>query len=207
MAAHMFAVNFAEGREIGEVGGTIGDVDDHPADVLRRAARGVYDRHHATQRAVPLRDEIADGDNLAGDEQDAAGFLAQHAVIPATRPAAKGFRIDDFKPHARLPQPAIVTAVPLGRLPCVSQRARTACATSSGVISRCCDADASMADSASSAALPVFATTRSTDSCVISVSTNPGHTALHVTPVPSTSAATLSVKPITACLAAAYAAM
>src|SRR5438874_10127406 len=199
----MFAVNFAERREVGGVRGAIGGVDDHPADTLRCAARGAHHFHHAAQGAVPLRDEIAHRDDLAGNEQNAPAFLGQHAMIPAARPAPKRFRIDDLERHTRFPQPAIVTAAPLGRLPVVSQRARTARATSSGVISRCCDADASIAASASSAALPVFATTRSMDSLVISVSTNPGHTALHVTPVPSTSAATLSVKPMTACLAAA----
>src|SRR6267378_1098379 len=203
MAAHMFAVNLAERGAVGEVRRAIRQIDDHPADILWLPARRAHDFHHAAQCAVPLLDEIADGDDLAGDKQHRPAFLAQHPMIPAARPSPKDFRIDDLERHAWFPQPAIVTAVPLGRLPLRSQRARTASATSSGVISRRCDADASIAESAASAAFPVFATTRSTDSLVISVSTNPGHTALHVTPVPSTSAATLSVKPITACLAAA----
>src|SRR5438552_3937069 len=94
-------------------------------------------------------------------------------------------------------------ALPLGRWPCGSHSLRTACATSSGVISRFWPAESSIAVSPSAGVLPVFATTRATDSFVISVSTNPGQTALHVTFVPSSSAATLLVKPITACFAAA----
>src|SRR6266480_144880 len=98
-------------------------------------------------------------------------------------------------------------ALPFGRWPCGSHSLRTACATSSGVMSRCWPAEPSIAVSVSAGVLPVFATTRATDSFVISVSTNPGQTALQVTLVPSSSAATLRVKPITACLAAEYAAM
>src|SRR5262245_53006895 len=81
--------------------------------------------------------------------------------------------------------PAIVTAVPFGRWPWRSASARTARATSSGVINRACDAEANSAESAVSGSFPVFVTTRRMDSCVISVSTNPGQTALHVTPVPA----------------------
>src|SRR5712691_6208235 len=198
----MFSVNFAERGEVGEIRGTVGDVYDHAADVVGLATRRPHHFDHAAQRAVPLRHEIADGDDLTGDEQYAAAFLGQHAVIPAAGSSAKDFRIDDLKRHVA-PQPVIVMALPLGRWPCGSHNLKIASATSSGVMSRCCPAEPSMAVSASAGALPVFATTRATDSFVISVSTNPGQTALHVTLVPSSSAATLRVKPTTACFAAA----
>ena len=82
----------------------------------------------------------------------------------------------------------------------------TAAATSPAEMSRVCPADASAAASASSLLRPVFATILATVSAVISVSTNPGHTALAVTPVPATSAAVDRVRPTSACLAAVYAA-
>ena len=100
-------------------------------------------------------------------------------------------------------RPSSTTASPLGaRSPAAATRKTTASATSSGVTSRCCPADASAAASASSAERPVLVTMRDTVSAVIPVSTKPGHTAFTVTPLPATSAATARVRPIKACLAA-----
>src|SRR5204862_2232893 len=82
VAAHMLAVHFAERREVREIRGAVGDVHDHTADILGLPARRAHHFNHAAKRAVPLRHEIADGNDLAGDEQNAAALLAQHAVIP-----------------------------------------------------------------------------------------------------------------------------
>src|SRR3989442_12735752 len=111
MAAHVFAVALAQEGEIREIGGTVGKVDDNAADVFRFTARGAHDFHDAAQRAVPLRDEVADRPDLPRNEQHAAALWSQHAVIPAAGPRTKCFGVDDLERHS--PQPAIVTAVPL----------------------------------------------------------------------------------------------
>ena len=99
VAAHMLAVNFAERGEVGEIGGAIGDVHDHPPDVLRRAAGRAHDLHHAGQRAVPLRHEVADRHDLTRHEQDPAALVGQHAVIPAAGASAERGGIDDLERH------------------------------------------------------------------------------------------------------------
>ena len=94
-------------------------------------------------------------------------------------------------------RPSSTRASPLGaRSPAAVTSGRRPPATSSGVTSRCCPADASAAASASSAERPVLATMRDTVSAVIPVSTKPGQTAFTVTPLPATSAATERVRPI-----------
>src|SRR5207247_8987954 len=82
VAAHMLAVHFAERREAREIRGAVGDVHDHTADIFWLPARGAHHCDHAAKRAVPLRHEIADGNDLAGDEPNPAALLARPAGTP-----------------------------------------------------------------------------------------------------------------------------
>ena len=82
-------------------------------------------------------------------------------------------------------------------------RNATANATSSGSSSRPSGAiDASASSPAPRPVRASMATIRSTDAVVMSVRTYAGQTALAVTPVPATSAATARMSPTTACLEA-----
>src|SRR3989442_45933 len=107
--------------------------------------------------------------------------------------------------HRGAPASAITTASPLVSLPAPWHSASTALATSSGGIRRRWPVVSRAARRASAGDMPVFAAMRLIDCRVMSVSTYPGQTALTVTPVPATSAATEPATPTNACFKALYA--
>src|SRR6266700_4027634 len=205
--SHEAAVHLPERLQARDIRLAVRDIDGESADLLGPAPGRAHDLQHPLERAGPLLDEPgALGRGLAGHEQYPPSGRGEHAVIPAAR-SAERVRIDDAEGHRREPASAIMTASPLVSLPAPWHSASTALATSSGGIRRRWPVVSRDARRASASDIPVFAAMRLIDCRVISVSTYPGQTALTVTPVPATSAATERVRPTTACFDALYAAM
>src|SRR5207247_2160973 len=201
------AMHLAERLQGREVSLAVGDIDRQAADVLGPAPGRAHDLQHPLERARPLLDEPGPlGGGLPGHEQDPPPGRGEQAVIPAAR-SAERVGIDDAERHRWEPASAITTASPLVSLPAPWHSASTALATSSGGIRRRWPVVSRAARRASASDIRVFAAMRLIDCRVISVSTYPGQTALTVTPVPATSAATERVRPTTACFDALYAVM
>src|SRR5437867_2777350 len=205
--SHEAAVHLAERLQARDIRLPVRDIDGESADLLWPAPGRAHDLQHSLERAGPLLDEPgALGGGLPRHEQYPAAGRGEHAVIPAARSAQRA-GIDHAAPHRWEPASAITTASPLVSLPAPWHSASTALATSSGGIRRRWPVVSRAARRASASDIPVFAAMRLTDCRVMSVSTYPGQTALAVTPVPATSAATERVRPTTACFDALYAVM
>src|SRR5947207_2209159 len=205
--SHEAAVHLPERLQARDIRLAVRDIDGESADLLGPAPGRAHDLQHPLERAGPLLDEPgALGGGLPGHEQYPAAGRGEHAVIPAAR-SAERVGIDDAERHRREPAPALPHASPLVSLPVPWHSASTALATPSGGIRRRWPVVSRAARRASPTAIPVFAAMRLIDCRLIAVSTYPGQTALTVTPVPATSAATERVRPTSACFDALYAVM
>src|SRR2546425_9575255 len=200
VSSHEAAVHLPERLQARDIRLPVRDIDGESADLLGPAPGRAHDLQHPLERPGPLLDEPgALGGGLPGHEQYPAAGRGEHAVIPAAR-SAQRVGIDDAEGHRRELASVMTTASPVVSLPAPWHSASTALATSSGGIRRRWPVVSRAARRASASDIPVFAAMRLTDCRVMSVSTYPGQSALTVTPVPTTSAATERVKPTTACL-------
>src|SRR5690349_15226338 len=201
--------DFAQGLPAGAVGGEIGHVDGDARQIRGRAAGLAQHEEHLVQGPRELLRESGRGARgvllparLSRDEEEPRSLRSDQPVVPALG-FAQGLGVHDPEAHRALTPPPNLRriACPVSSLP-PAQRSITADATSSGLTSRSCPAEASTAARASSRGRSARASTFASVRSVMGVSTYPGQTAFTVTPVPASSRATERVKPSTACLAA-----
>src|SRR5262249_20856553 len=183
------------------------DVNRHVSDGFRHSTGRLHHFHDVLKRAVKLIDQtfghlakLVPAD-LSGNKNKFASGRNDSVIVAARcgQPFGVDFLHHDVSPPSRTRAWPLIAAFWI--------RNSTAAATSSGVTSRFCGLRCLNPSRISSVDLPVFCEIFAIDSRSIGVSTKDGHTAFTVTPCSATSCASEHVRPITACLAAPYAAM
>src|SRR5262249_9195364 len=184
----------------------VGHVNPHLQNITRAQTGGAHHRHHICQRLLELRRHVVRHHaprlvpaNLTCDRHDASCLGAVR--VAASRRQAQ--RVDGSHAHQAITcPPSTFQACPVTPAASPLHRKRTRPATSSALLSRRRGLISANTWAASARLRPVFSAILSAALRTMSVSVQPGQTALTVTPRSATSNASERTSPSTPCLEA-----